>query len=467
VIDLDAVWELLGGEHLPRAPHGLVGEHDPGLLPAALPVAQLATTAVTASLLGSAALAAVRGDGVTPPTSVEARHVAVAFRSERYARVNGEPVGASFAPLSRFWRTSDGWIRTHANYAWHEQRLLSVLACADGSEPATVARTIEDWRATDLEQAIFDANGCAAAVREPDAWSEHEQGAAVAREPLLTVDRLGDAPPRTREPAAHSANGVRVLDLTRVIAGPVCTRTLAAHGADVLRVDSPSLPELDQQWTDSNPGKRSALVDFGTSDGRVNLDRLVADADVVVIGYRPGALARFGLAPDALAAAHPGVVVVTLSAWGETAPWAGRRGFDSLVQAASGIARIEAGDCDEPGVLPAQALDHATGYLAAAAALCALARQQREGGSWHARLSLAHTAAHLLNAPPLGPPPNPEASSVNEADDDVSPYIVELERGGDVVSLVAPPGMLGGHALEWPGPPPAWGSDPPVWRDPS
>jgi hypothetical protein len=460
VIDLDAVWELLGGDHLPRAPHGLVGEHVAGVLPATLPVAQLATTAVAASLLGAAALVSARGDGVTPPTSVEARHVAVAFRSERYTRVNGQPVGASFAPLSRFWRTTDGWIRTHANYPWHEQRLLSVLECVPGSEPSAVARAIEGWRAAELETAIFEANGCAGAVREPDAWSEHEQGEAVALEPLLTIERTSDAPARSREPAPSAATGVRVLDLTRAIAGPVCTRTLAAHGADVLRVDSPSLPELDQQLIDANPGKRSALVDFGTADGRATLDRLLDGADVVVMGYRPGSLTRFGLAPDALAAAHPGVVVVTLSAWGETTPWAGRRGFDSLVQAASGIARVEAGERDEPGVLPAQALDHGTGYLAAAAALCALARQQREGGSWHARVSLAHTAAHLLGAPR-----NPEPT--DSTDDDVSPYMVDMARGDDVVSLVAPPGMLGGHALEWPAPPPRRGADPPEWRNPS
>jgi len=460
VIDLDAVWELLGGDHLPRAPHSLVGEHVAGLLPATLPVAQFATTAVAASLLGAAALVSVRGDGVTPPTSVEARHVAVAFRSERYTRVNGEPVGASFAPLSRFWRTRDGWIRTHANYPWHEQRLLSVLGCAPGSEPSAVARAIEPWRAVELETAIFDANGCAGAVREADAWSQEEQGEAVAREPLLTIERMSDAPPRVRDPASGAATGVRVLDLTRAIAGPVCTRTLAAHGADVLRVDSPSLPELDQQLIDANPGKRSALVDFGTADGRATLQRLLDGADVVVMGYRPGALTRFGLAPDALAAAHPGVVVVTLSAWGETTPWAGRRGFDSLVQSASGIARVEAGDRDEPGVLPAQALDHGTGYLAAAASLCALARQHREGGSWHARLSLAQTAAHLLGAPR-----NPEPSG--STDDDVTPYMVEMARGDDVVSLVAPPGMLGGVALEWPAPPPRRGADPPEWRNPS
>jgi crotonobetainyl-CoA:carnitine CoA-transferase CaiB-like acyl-CoA transferase len=420
---------------------------------------QLATTSVAASLLSAAALASVRGDGVTPSTSVEARHVAVAFRSERYARVNAQPVGASFAPLSRFWRTADGWIRTHANYPWHEQRLLSVLGCAPGSEPSVVAPAIGAWRAVELETAIFDANGCAAAVREPDAWSADEQGDAVQREPLLTIERVGDAPARATQPAADAASGVRVLDLTRVVAGPVCTRTLAAHGADVLRLDSPALPELDQQLVDSNPGKRSAFVDFGTRDGRATLDRLLEAADVVVIGYRPGALTRFGLAPDALTAAHPGLVVVTLSAWGETTPWAGRRGFDSLVQAASGIARVEAGERDEPGVLPAQALDHATGYFAAAAALCALARQRREGGSWHARLALAHTAGHLLDAAR-----NPESVSGDEANDDFSPYMVELERGDDVVTLVAPPGMLAGRALEWPGPPPVAGADRPEWR---
>jgi crotonobetainyl-CoA:carnitine CoA-transferase CaiB-like acyl-CoA transferase len=249
-----------------------------------------------------------------------------------------------------------------------------------------------------------------------------------------------------------------VLDLTRVIAGPVCTRTLAAHGADVLRIDSPGLPELEQQSIDSNPGKRSAFVDFASSTGRAVLDHLLADADVVVIGYRPGALSRFGLSPAALADSHPGVVVVTLCAWGEEMPWGGRRGFDSLVQAASGIARVEARGGDDPGVLPSQALDHATGYLAAAAVLCALARQAREGGSWYARLSLAHTAAWLLRAS------RSHGASRVAADVDVSEYVVDLGRGGDVVSLVAPPGMLGARALVWPGPPPELGADAPEWR---
>jgi crotonobetainyl-CoA:carnitine CoA-transferase CaiB-like acyl-CoA transferase len=295
-------------------------------------------------------------------------------------------------------------------------------------------------------------------VREPDDWLAHAQGSALDPMALLTLERVGDAPEKRWEPASRAAEGVRVLDLTRAIAGPVCTRTLAAHGADVLRVDSPALPELDQQWIDSNPGKRSALVDFATPDGRAGLERLLRDADVVVVGYRPGALARFGLVADALAVEYPGLVVVTLSAWGEGTPWQARRGFDSLVQAASGIARVEARGSEEPGVLPAQALDHATGYLAAAAALCALARQAREGGGWHARLSLAQTAAWLLRAP------RDDREQPAPADDDAAPYMVELPRRGDVVSLVAPPGMLGDRPLEWPGPPPERGADAPEWR---
>ena len=239
----------------------------------------------------------------------------------------------------------------------------------------------------------------------------------------------------------------------------MCTRTLAAHGADVLRLDSPNLPELEQQWTDSNPGKRSAHVDFATSEGRATLDRLLDTADVVVAGYRPGALERFGLAPDQLSRRDRDVVLVTLCAWADRGPWAERRGFDSLVQAASGIARFEAGERSEPGVLPAQALDHATGYLAAAAAMIGLVRQMTDGGTWHARLSLAQTAARLLRMPRT----DSGASSAG-SDGDVEPYLVQMPRGSDMVILVAPPGRLGERRLAWPSAPPAPGADAPEWR---
>jgi crotonobetainyl-CoA:carnitine CoA-transferase CaiB-like acyl-CoA transferase len=452
---LAEVWELLAGTR--ELPAEAVVTESSDLLPATLPVAELATSAVLASLLAASQLAAERNHEPASAVTLDARHAAAAFHSERHARVNGVPVGASFAPLSRFWPTADGWIRTHANYAWHEQRLLSVLGCA--SDPEVVGAAIGRWRAAELEEAIFAANGCAAMAREPEEWLVHPQGRLVSDMPLVVMGRAGAASARTRAASGGAMDGVRVLDLTRAIAGPVCTRTLAAHGADVLRLDSPNLPELEQQWIDSNPGKRSAQVDFATAEGRATLDRLVDTADVVVVGYRPGALERFGLAPDQLSRRDRGVVLVTLCAWADRGHWAERRGFDSLVQAASGIARVEAGARNEPGVLPAQALDHATGYLAAAAAMAGLLRQMTQGGTWHARLSLAQTAAGLLRMPRT----DPGASSTG-ADWDVEPYVVQMPRGSDVVTLVVPPGTLGERRLAWPSAPPAPGADSPEWR---
>jgi crotonobetainyl-CoA:carnitine CoA-transferase CaiB-like acyl-CoA transferase len=274
---------------------------------------------------------------------------------------------------------------------------------------------------------------------------------------LVELVRLGDAPSRTRAPTTRAADGIHVLDLTRVIAGPVCTRTLAAHGADVLRVDTPALPEIDAQAIDALPGKRSAFIDLKSPIGDAQLEHLLGEADVLVTGYRPGSLHQFGLAPATLAARHPGLVVLNLCAWGPEGPWAGRRGFDSLVQAASGIAVAESPGGDTPGVLPAQALDHATGYLAAAAILVALERQQREGDTWLVQCSLAQTASWLLRQARI------EAASAEELD--VAPYLAHMQRNGEVITLVTPPGAVGDHPLEWPSPPPPLGSSPARWRD--
>ena len=259
-----------------------------------------------------------------------------------------------------------------------------MLGCGLDDAPAAIAGR----EAVELETTLHAAGGVAAAVRTAARWR------AVAGPPPPLVERreLGPAAPRP-------VRRLRVLDLTRVIAGPVATRTLAAHGADVLRLDAPHLPEIPLQAWDMLPGKRSALVDLGDAEAR---ERLLAEADVVVTGYRPGALDRFGLAPEALAERYPGLVVVTLSAWGHEGPWSTRRGFDSLVQAACGIA-VDEGKPDAPGALPAQVLDHATGYLAAAGALLAVEQQRRGGGSHHVRFSLAGTAAWLQSLPRAAP----------------------------------------------------------------
>jgi len=257
----------------------------------------------------------------------------------------------------------------------------------------------------ELEQAIVAEGGVAAAVRGHEQWLAHPQGRAVAGLGLLDVEHGSSVPSTTRlaqlrSPGALPCGGLRVLDLTRVIAGPVGTRMLAALGAQVLRVDPPALPELELQVLDGMVGKGSAHLDLATDAGRDAIERLLAGADVLVLGYRPGALAAFGLDAHALGERHPHLVTVTLSAWGDVGPWATRRGFDSLVQAACGIA-LACGQDGAPGALPVQALDHATGYLLAAAALRGLTLRTREGRAAHARVA-PRTRGSRLRAPPRG-----------------------------------------------------------------
>ena len=236
-------------------------------------------------------------------------------------------------------------------------------------------------------------------MRSPAEWAAHPQGQAVAQLPLIEISRIGEAPARPLPPAGERPlSGIRVLDLTRVIAGPVCGRTLAAHGADVMRITAPHLPGLPELDIDTGRGKLSAVLDLRADEERERLAALLREAHVFVQGYRPGGLAKLGFSPEACAEMRPGIVAVTLSAYGHAGPWAARRGFDSLVQTASGINHAEAeaaGALPRPKELPAQALDHATGYLMAFGAMMALARKAREGGSWHVRVSLAQTGHWL------------------------------------------------------------------------
>ncbi len=383
-----------------------------------LAVPDLVLGAVAAQLVAARLLT---GDATT--VRLDAAHVALAVRSERFVRLEGRPVGLGFAPLSRFWRTADGWLRLHGNYPHHRAAAASVLGSDD---VAAVAEAAAGWAAGELETAVVAAGGAAAAVRTPEEWAASPQGRAVAGLPLLDLRRTSDGPPR--RPALR---GLRVLDLTRVIAGPVATRVMASHGADVLRVDGPRLPDQREGLLDTGAGKRHVVLDLADARDRTRVEELLAAADVVVQGYRPGALDAFGLDPAALAQRHPHLVVARLSAWGTSGPWAGRRGFDSLVQAATGIAALY-GTPEEPGVLPAQALDHATGYLAAATVLAALVRQRAEGGGWYGELSLAQTAHRLLTAPR-------DATAPGRVPDP-DPWLQTLDSTDGSVTVVAPPG---------------------------
>ncbi|MER5951069.1 CoA transferase [Streptomyces sp. NPDC001904] len=447
-----AAWDALGGDpallsrisHVTRA----------GALPARLPVRELAAACVGVCSLAAAELAATRAGRGVGAVQVDDGAVATAFTSERHLLIDGRaPV--NFAPLSRFWRTRDGWLRTHANYPHHRARLRVALGAGADASVADVAALLAERSAYEVEETVYAAGGLAVALRSPERWAAHPQGAEVAGRPLLTRERLDAAPPRDpRRP-------LRVLDLTRVIAGPVATRTLALLGADVLRVDAPQLPEDPDAHADTGFGKRSTRLDLGAGADRRVFDELLSGADVVVTGYRPGALDRFGLAPEALAERRPGLVVASLSAWGGYGPWGGRRGFDSLVQVATGIAETE-GDTTEgdlPGALPAQALDHGTGYLLAAAVLRSLTEQAAEGGSRVVRLALAQTAhwlVHGVRPEPAGP----------DGAQDPGVRLAETDSPLGRLRYALPPVSFDGGPADWRRPPGCWGADAPRWPTP-
>jgi crotonobetainyl-CoA:carnitine CoA-transferase CaiB-like acyl-CoA transferase len=447
--DIASAWSALGGD--PALLARVVTIARPKTLQARLAVRHLARACVGACALAAAELAAHRaGLGEVPEVRVDDGAVATAFTSERHLLIDGRaPV--TFAPLSRFWRTADGWVRTHANYPHHKARLLSVLDVPD--DPARVGAALAKRSAREVEEAVYATGGLAVAVRAPKEWT-------FTPGPLVECERLDSARARVLPPLDGTpllpAAGVRVLDLTRVIAGPVATRTLALLGADVLRVDPPGLPELPDQHADTGFGKRSATLDLAAD--RSAFEELVKAADVVVTGYRPGALDRLGLSPAALTALRPGLIVAQLSAFGTHGPWGGRRGFDSLVQAATGIAVVE-GSREEPGALPAQALDHGTGYLLAAAVLRALTEQSYEGQGRLVRLSLARTADWLLAGQAVE-----EAGEAGETGEGPGVWLAETgSRLGRLRYARSPIGFAGGP-VDWARPPGLWGTDAARWN---
>ena len=306
--------------------------------------------------------------------------------------------------------SAGGWVRIHANFAHHRDGVLRLLGLPPG--PATareaVAQALQGWTALDFEQAAADAGLVVAALRSQADWDAHPQAAAVAAQPLVAIERIERiepsgpaqhglvaprAPPLPWPPASAAdapLHGLRVLDLTRILAGPVAGRLLAGFGADVLLVNAPHLPNI-AAIADTSRGKRSCLIDLRQPAQRAQFNQLVDGCQVLLQGYRPGALAGHGYSAEALARQRPGIVVAELSAYGWTGPWAGRRGFDSLVQTATGfnLAEAAAAGSSTPQAMPAQILDYSAGHLLAFGIQAALLRQASQGGSWRVRVSLA------------------------------------------------------------------------------
>ena len=385
---LAGLWNLAGGD--PAALNHVVltgGES----LPSSFRIGAVAQASIAAAGLAAAAVWQAK-TGRWQSVAVDARHAAIEFRSERYLRIGGTGLASIWDEIAGLYQAGDGRpVRLHTNFPHHRQVVLDLLGCAPTREAVQAA--LGSWTGFAFEQAAMDAGGVVAALRTAEEWAEHDQAKALATLPVLTIERIGDAPPRPLPAGDRPLSGLRVLDMTRIIAGPVAGRTLAAHGADVLLISAPGLPFIDWLAKDTGRGKLSAAADLNTPAGRAALEHLLDGADIVIDGFRPGATAARGFGPDAAARRRPGIVYVSLSAYGPLGPWAGRRGFDSLEQTASGFNHAEAmaAGVDRPKELPCQALDHAAGYLLAFGAMMARLRQSREGGSWLVRVSLAQT----------------------------------------------------------------------------
>ncbi|WP_020572278.1 CoA transferase [Parafrankia discariae] len=433
----------------------------PDVLPSLYRVTTMAAASVAAASVGAGRLLAARNASPSQPAvTVDTRHVSAAFRSERYLRLDGRPLPNPWDPISGYYRTADDrWIQLHCNFPHHRNGILELLDAPN--DRAAVERSVARFEAESLELELQAMGMCATMARDEDEWRAHRQAKAVAELPVLETERIGDAPAQRLEPADLPAEGIRVVDMTRVIAGPVCGRTLAAHGAEVLRVGAAHLPEVRSLLMDTGFGKRNTFLNLRVAADARRLQELVSTADVVLQAYRPRALDRLGFGPDALARLRPGIVVATISAYGRSGPWSGLRGFDSLVQTASGIswAAAEASGEETPRPLPAQALDHATGYLAAYGVLSALARRAVEGGSWQVRVSLAQTGRWLQS---LGHHDTLAAPDPTRAD--VEEFCRRLRSEFGELSYVAPTGTVDGRAPAWTMAPASLGTSPPEWE---
>lgn len=456
------LWSVAAGDPAALDRVRLTGA-DPAL-PSSFRVGTAAQVAVAATALAATEIWRQRS-GRTQTVAVDMRHAAVEFRSERYMRIDGKPPGPAWDKIAGIYGTGDGRkVRLHTNFPHHRDGILKLLGC-DYSREAVQAALLK-WEAETFETAAAGAGMVATMMRSPSEWSAHPQGQAVARLPLLEITRIGEAPARPlpafpEDDEKRPLAGIRVLDLTRVIAGPVCGRALAAHGADVMRVTAPHLPGLPELDIDTGRGKLSAAIDLRATDDRDWLRGLAREAHIFVQGYRPGGLAAKGFSPEALAEMRPGIVVVSLSAYGHDGPWANRRGFDSLVQNASGInvAEAEAAGVAPPKELPAQALDHATGYLMAFGAMMALARKAQEGGSWHVRVSLAQTG-HWLKS--LGRVQNGFACA-EPAGEELKSLVDEMDTPFGRLSFVKHAAVLSETPAFWARPPVRLGAHAPVW----
>ena len=453
---LHDIWTSIGGEA--SALDTLTMTGDEPQLPSSFRVAAAAQVSVAATGLAAAEIWKMRS-GEAQEVAVDMRHAVVECRSERYLRVDGKPPPPAWDAIAGVYQTRDGFVRLHTNFPHHRDAVCKVLNCKP--ERDAVQAALMQWDGEAFETAAYAGGGVVSFMRSHEQWSATPHARALAGLPLIQITKIREAAPKPWPNGDRPLAGLRVLDLSRVIAGPVAGRTFAAHGADVLLISGSELPAIPWLTIDTGRGKLTSFVELKNAQRRSVLRELLAEADIFSQGYRPRAIASLGFSPEDAARINPGIIYVTLSAYGAAGPWAERRGFDSLVQTATGFNHAEgqAAGIDGPKELPAQMLDHATGYFMAFGAMMAKVRQAREGGSWHVQVSLAQTGRWLWNLGRVS-----DGLAIEDLKGEaVRPFIEEASSGFGALRSVRHSAVLSKTPAFWARPPMPLGSHPPQW----
>jgi crotonobetainyl-CoA:carnitine CoA-transferase CaiB-like acyl-CoA transferase len=447
-----------------------VFEGDDPIIPTPFRVGQAA--AASAGLAASAANEIWRlRSGSQQDISVDLKMASSSLLSFALLRREGKsvPRPAETNPTIGLYQTADNrWIHLHGGFPVLAKRTLDLLNAANTTE--AIAASVGKWNALALEDALAYMNLCGAMVRTEEEWRNTAQGKLLANTAPIVIKRIGDAPVLRLGKDKQPLDGVRVLDFTRVLAGPTVGRTLASHGADVLGIRMERLPTIELFDLDTGQGKRSAYLDLVKPADAERLRALARDAHVFVDSYRPGALADLGVTPAALSHSSPGIIYCAVSCYGHHSPWAGRRGWEQLAQSATGIAvdqgayvASRAGNRREsvPALIPAAACDYITGYLGAAGVAAALLRRFREGGSWLVEVSLCATAMWLQS---LGKIPAAQVPAAWNPAEGLDAYRQSCQTEHGRLDFLGPVVRMSATPPCWACPPPVQGADKPAWN---
>ena len=398
--------------------------------------------------------------------AIDVRHAAAACQSSKYLSqpaagagwkvVTPSPFALHMRTIIQPWRCRDGrWYLPHFNLPHLHDRVIGVLGCESNAD--AVAKAVAQWHSHDLEEAVAAARACGSIVRSNAEWLKHPHGKMLADKPLVEITKIGDSDPIPFPEGERPLSGIKVLDLTRILAGPIAARTLAENGADVLMVTAEHLPQVREHVMDTSHGKRSCFLNFNNPDDLATIKKLVRNADVFSQGYRPGVMDKHGLSPEQLAKERPGIIYLSVSCYGAGGPFSDRGGWEQIGECATGIC-LDNGD-ERPKLLPASACDYTTGLNGAYGVLLALARRAREGGSYHVAVSLCRSGMYIYKQGKVDYADADMGLSASELD----PIMIESKGGRGVLRHLAPVLRMSETKPYWDKPSPVLGSNIPEW----